>query len=209
MDSVTSGANGSIHGYNMFAYCFNNPINLTDETGHWPSWNDIKSGLEEIADWVEENIIQPIEEFANDIAEDCTNYDKGNTNVEQVMESNYFSSYNGTLVIRHSNEKLTSWAYGGTIYLNHDLDEQTEIYQEQMVKHEYGHALQEEHYGTLKYTFLYLLHQQHTTCFHDQTKILVIITTTCHGSTMPICTEESPEGMHHGQKLHILFISFL
>ena len=24
--------------YNLFAYCFNNPINLSDETGTWPSW---------------------------------------------------------------------------------------------------------------------------------------------------------------------------
>ena len=24
--------------YNLFAYCFNNPINMSDETGTWPSW---------------------------------------------------------------------------------------------------------------------------------------------------------------------------
>ena len=24
--------------YNLFAYCFNNPVNLSDETGAWPSW---------------------------------------------------------------------------------------------------------------------------------------------------------------------------
>ena len=24
--------------YNLFAYCFNNPINNTDESGNWPSW---------------------------------------------------------------------------------------------------------------------------------------------------------------------------
>ncbi|MEA4895230.1 MAG: hypothetical protein VB064_08200, partial [Oscillospiraceae bacterium] len=24
--------------YNLFAYCFNNPANLSDETGVWPSW---------------------------------------------------------------------------------------------------------------------------------------------------------------------------
>ena len=24
--------------YNLFAYCFNNPVNLSDETGTWPSW---------------------------------------------------------------------------------------------------------------------------------------------------------------------------
>ena len=44
-DSVISGANGSIEGYNLFSYCFNNPINLSDETGNWPSWKKIGSFL--------------------------------------------------------------------------------------------------------------------------------------------------------------------
>ena len=22
----------------MFAYCLNNPVNMTDDTGHWPKW---------------------------------------------------------------------------------------------------------------------------------------------------------------------------
>ena len=25
-------------GYNMYAYCFNNPINMTDSMGNWPEW---------------------------------------------------------------------------------------------------------------------------------------------------------------------------
>ena len=25
-------------GYNAFAYCFNNPVNLSDTTGYWPEW---------------------------------------------------------------------------------------------------------------------------------------------------------------------------
>ena len=37
-DSVISGANGSLQGYNLYAYCFNNPIMLTDENGNWPEW---------------------------------------------------------------------------------------------------------------------------------------------------------------------------
>ena len=28
----------SVQGYNLFTYCFNNPVNLSDETGHWPQW---------------------------------------------------------------------------------------------------------------------------------------------------------------------------
>ena len=37
-DSVISGTNGEVLGNNMFAYCFNNPVNMSDPTGNWPQW---------------------------------------------------------------------------------------------------------------------------------------------------------------------------
>jgi RHS repeat-associated protein len=45
-DSELADVGGEILGCNLFAYCFNNPnaycqnnpINMTDETGHWPRW---------------------------------------------------------------------------------------------------------------------------------------------------------------------------
>ena len=37
-DSVIAGTGGSIQGYNMFAYCFNNPVNMADYSGNWPQW---------------------------------------------------------------------------------------------------------------------------------------------------------------------------
>ena len=37
-DGVIAGTSDSVQGYNQFAYCFNNPINMEDETGHWPKW---------------------------------------------------------------------------------------------------------------------------------------------------------------------------
>lgn len=37
-DSMMSGANGSLHGYNLYAYCFNNPISMSDLSGNWPKW---------------------------------------------------------------------------------------------------------------------------------------------------------------------------
>ena len=40
-DSVISGTGESVQGYNLFAYCNNNPINMSDETGHWPKWSTI------------------------------------------------------------------------------------------------------------------------------------------------------------------------
>ena len=38
-DGYLAELGGNINGYNLFAYCFNNPVNLSDTTGHWPSWS--------------------------------------------------------------------------------------------------------------------------------------------------------------------------
>ena len=37
-DGVISGIGNNILGNNQFAYCFNNPVNMTDSTGNWPQW---------------------------------------------------------------------------------------------------------------------------------------------------------------------------
>jgi len=37
-DGVVSGVGGEVQGYNMFAYCFNNPVNMDDSSGNWPKW---------------------------------------------------------------------------------------------------------------------------------------------------------------------------
>ena len=40
-DSVIAGTGENVLGCNMFAYCFNNPVNMSDPTGNWPSWSTI------------------------------------------------------------------------------------------------------------------------------------------------------------------------
>lgn len=37
-DSALSGTGESVQGYNLFTYCFNNPVNMKDPTGNWPKW---------------------------------------------------------------------------------------------------------------------------------------------------------------------------
>ena len=37
-DSVVSGVGQDQLGYNIFAYCQNNPVNMSDEDGNWPKW---------------------------------------------------------------------------------------------------------------------------------------------------------------------------
>ncbi len=47
-DSVISVNGSSVNGTNLFSYCFNNPINFSDDTGNWPTWNDIKNSVNKI-----------------------------------------------------------------------------------------------------------------------------------------------------------------
>ena len=56
-DSVIAGVGGSVQGYNLFAYCFNSPVNMSDSLGHWPQW------IKDAANWVNNNIIQPVKNF--------------------------------------------------------------------------------------------------------------------------------------------------
>ena len=53
-DGEISDVGGDIRGYNLFAYCLNNPVNMLDQTGNWPKW--IRNAVK----WVGENIVKPI-----------------------------------------------------------------------------------------------------------------------------------------------------
>ena len=53
-DIVIAGVGGSIQGYNMFSYGFNNPVNMDDQTGHWPKW--VKNTVK----WATKNIANPV-----------------------------------------------------------------------------------------------------------------------------------------------------
>ena len=37
-DGQLSGVGEELLGYNLFAYCFNNPVNMGDPSGNWPKW---------------------------------------------------------------------------------------------------------------------------------------------------------------------------
>ena len=54
VDNKISDVGGNILGYNLFAYCFNNPANMDDFTGGWPKW------INHTVNWVNNKIIQPI-----------------------------------------------------------------------------------------------------------------------------------------------------
>ncbi len=37
-DGALAGVGGDVQGYNLFAYCFNNPVMYSDSSGNWPVW---------------------------------------------------------------------------------------------------------------------------------------------------------------------------
>jgi hypothetical protein len=53
-DGKISSVGGEVKGYNLYAYCFNNPVNMTDSDGNWPKF--IKNAVK----WVIKNIVQPV-----------------------------------------------------------------------------------------------------------------------------------------------------
>ena len=53
-DSIACGSGDSVQGYNLFAYCNNNPINQSDPDGHWPKW--VKKAVK----WIVKNVVKPV-----------------------------------------------------------------------------------------------------------------------------------------------------
>jgi len=37
-DDVVDGVGNGVQGYNVYSYCLNNPVNMSDSFGHWPRW---------------------------------------------------------------------------------------------------------------------------------------------------------------------------
>ena len=136
-DEIVAGVGRELNGYNLFSYCMNNPVNMTDDSGNWPKW------IENAANWVNEKIIQPAKNVFNNIAEDIKNFDKRNESEEKVFESNYFSSYKGALVVKTPFDASFSF---GIIGLSKDQQNSNTL------NHEYGHTVQMNNKGLVKYT---------------------------------------------------------
>ena len=136
-DGEISGVGGELNGYNLFSYCMNNPVNMTDDSGNWPKW------IENAANWVNEKIVKPVKNFFNGVSEDIKNFDKKNESEQKVFDSNYFSGYKGSLVVKTPFDASFSF---GIIGLSKDQQNSNTL------NHEYGHTVQMNNKGLVKYT---------------------------------------------------------
>ena len=129
-------------GNNMFAYCLNNPVNMVDSKGSFPTWKEIEEGINKAIDWMDDNIVQPVEEFIEDVTEDFENLDSDNQSEDVVFSSNFFSFYNGVLVVKTPFDASFSFGIIGLSTRQQTAD---------VLNHEYGHSLQLEEMGTAMY----------------------------------------------------------
>ncbi|MEZ3421759.1 MAG: hypothetical protein K1V95_07600 [Eubacterium sp.] len=74
---------------NLYTYCGNNPLNITDPSGHsWISraWNGVKSAAKTAGNWANKHIVQPVKKAAN------TAVNWANTHVVQPIKNKITNS---------------------------------------------------------------------------------------------------------------------
>ena len=85
--------------------------------------------------------------FISKLKMDINNYNHKNCDESKVIQSNYFSSYKGLFVLRTNIKRSGSY---GILFISRKVNNFK--YPEDVVRHEYGHALQLKKMGVIKYT---------------------------------------------------------
>ena len=139
-DNVIAEESQSTNGFNLFCYCFNNPVNLDDYNGYWPEWT------QKIENKVNK-VISQARSLVNKVKQDADNFDINNTSEKKVLDSNYFSAYKGKITFRTNGNRSGSY---GALFITRETNFRSEP--EDMVRHEYGHTKQLDQLGLVKYT---------------------------------------------------------
>lgn len=139
-DCLISGVGQSVEGYNMFAYCMNDPINMSDPSGMWPKW------IKNVANWVNNNIVKPVTNFFVKTYEYVTNSDEEKT--REDLKKHGVSFYKGTPVVTAPIE--TGAATFGLIAMGDGNLSKSEF--PEVLNHEYGHSVHFRQVGA--YTYL-------------------------------------------------------
>ena len=173
---------------NEYGYCWNQPLKYVDLNGMEPcpghcistlpddqgggfldwlsnTWDTITQGLEPIAEqWVDVQVRDVQNQM--DFLDDVISYDRTNTDPQVVMDSRFFSHYNGQFVFRWSpNDRAGS--FGGIMLAPRGTDIDT-------IRHEGGHYVEYQKLGPLRYysmigipSFL-SLGRAHVDCYFHQ-----------------------------------------
>ena len=139
-DSYVSTGQGLI-GYNMYAYCNNNPVNMVDFEGTKPLFIQRIGVVKPVVVEIFSGIINKV---IDNTKKDISNFNANNTNEQIVFEANYFSSYKGKLVIKTPFD--ASFSFGFIGLSNKQLNSNT-------LNHEHGHTLQLELMGKVDYIY--------------------------------------------------------
>ena len=135
-DTLLPGVSGSLHGYNLYVYCFNNPVMYTDSTGNWPEW--VEQTYHKVRNWFKGKISE-----IDLIIDEIKNVDKDNESEDVVINADYVAYYKGHLVIKTDLQIGFSF---GIIFLSNDPSVQSNE-----VKHEFGHTEQLDNLGVGAY----------------------------------------------------------
>ena len=141
------GANGDLNSYNLYTYCSNDPINRTDKTGHGAS-GLIMQGAALYYSYVYALIAS---RFNEDIRSDMAaiGWNPFNSDVASVLEAQKMSFYKGAVVIKVYKDTPEAYGIGlsfGALFIGGELADGNAL------NHEYGHFLQLQAIGLLRYT---------------------------------------------------------
>ena len=138
-----------LSGANMFTYCKNNPVMMTDPDGNKPVYKILEEQANTANAIIEAAKPKPrsaTARFVSDIMQDFKNYDINNESEEKVLQSKYFSAYKGVPVVRINGDRSGSF---GMIFLTRKTNSMKNP--EDTIRHEYGHTKQLQQLGVLGY----------------------------------------------------------
>ena len=76
-DSAISGVGGDIRGYNLYSYCMNNPVNMSDPDGNWPKWvTNIGNAVKKVFN----NVVSKVKSVVSSVKSSIRNAAKGKSN---------------------------------------------------------------------------------------------------------------------------------
>ena len=133
------GANGGADGYNLYAYCNNNPVNYTDEIGHASDGVATQIAVS-FACYI---VMAAISIWDKDVRAEKSsiNWNPINSDTSAVVNSSKVSFYNGIPVFRVDRDRSMSYCFILFSRSDNEVD----------LRHESGHNVQQLLLGTINY----------------------------------------------------------